>query len=105
MSENKNGANNSLIQYTLYKHICFRPQLTLILVTAFVIFPFLGGGEYLFLQSTISTKERRKRAVYSHCTCTPSDLHEHSYDETNYRTCGARPIALVHVQSSDHLAI
>lgn len=51
MSENKLGTHCSLIQYTLYKYICFRPQLILILAVAFG--PLLG--RYLLLHSSIST--------------------------------------------------
>lgn len=82
-SEIKTGANIFLIQYALYiKHICFRLQLTLILVVAFVFFkgsifcciqPFLlksdGNGRYMykypiwlaraFVQCNAWTKERR----------------------------------------------
>lgn len=82
-SENKTWANSFLIQYALYnKHICFRLQLTLILVVAFVFFkgsifcciqPFLlksdGNGRYMyrypiwlaraFVQCNAWTKERR----------------------------------------------
>lgn len=45
------------IQCTLIKHICFRPQLTLNLAVAFVI--FLGG---IFLCIQLETEDRRKRA-------------------------------------------
>lgn len=82
-SENKTGANSFLIQYALYiKHICFRLQLTLILVVAFVFFkgsifcciqPFLlksdGNGRYMyrypiwlaraFVQCNVWTNQRR----------------------------------------------
>lgn len=60
MSKNKTRANSSLIQYTLFTQICFRPELSLLLAVAFAIFL----RKYLLLHSTISTEERRKRAVY-----------------------------------------
>lgn len=45
------------IQCTLIKNICFRPQLTLNLAVAFII--FLGG---IFLCIQLQTEDRRKRA-------------------------------------------
>lgn len=53
MNENKSGANTRDKVYALYKQICFRQQLILILSVAL---SFLGG---------ISTEDHRNRAVYT----------------------------------------
>lgn len=70
--------------------------MTLNLAFAYVI--FLGGIFFCMLLTTISTEDRRKRAVYT--SIPPSD----SYDETHDWMSDACPIASVHLQSFDHLA-
>lgn len=96
-SENKTGANSFLIQYALYiKHICFRLQLTLILVV--LLFS-------LRVVSSVVFNHFYWRVTETGGTCIdiPSDSHGHSCNVTHERTSAARPIALVHVQSSDYL--
>lgn len=98
-SEIKTGANSFLIQYALYiKHICFRLQLTLILVV--LLFS-------LRVVSSVVFNHFYWRVTETGGTCIdiPSDSHGHSCNVTHERKSAARPIALVHVQSSDYLVI
>lgn len=98
-SENKTWANSFLIQYALYiKHICFRLQLTLILVV--LLFS-------LRVVSSVVFNHFYWRVTETGGTCIdiPSDSHGHSCNVTHERTSAARPIALVHVQPSDYLVI
>lgn len=96
-SENKTGANSFLIQYALYiKHICFRLQLTLILVV--LLFSWRVVSSVVFNHFYWRVTE-----TGGTCIDIPSDSHGHSCNVTHERTSAARPIALVHVQSSDYL--
>lgn len=68
----------------------------MILAVAFLIF---SGGILSCIQLSLLTGIGNWRyTVYI-----PSDSYENSYDDTHDRTSVVRPMALPHVQSSDHL--
>lgn len=60
----------------------------------FVIFL---GGKFSYIRLFLIKSFGNEQYIY------PSDSYRHLYDETLNQTSAARPIALAHVQSSDHL--
>ena len=48
----------------------------------------------------VNWKESETVDIYIY---TPYESHEHSYDRTQDRTSAARPIAMAHIQSCDHM--
>ena len=68
------------VQILIYYHMTF--PLVIFLGVIFSQLKRVGNGRYIY---------------------TPYESHEHSYDRTQDRTSAARPIAMAHVQSYDHL--
>lgn len=105
-NENKTGSNSFLIQYALYiKHICFRLQLTLILVVAFV---FFKGSISCCIQSFLLKSDGNGRYMYRYpiwlarafVQCNAWTNERRSAD-----CIGARPIVRLSGHSCDPIAL